>query len=124
MNPGLTKNYDAEAAILANLIVKFGTGDTVVIPGAASTDDLIGVNENIDVAINEPADVIHSGIADVKLGGTVTRGGLITSDATGQGVAAAPGAGVNASVIGRARKSGVSGDIIPVLLSIGQIQGA
>ena len=63
------------------------------------------------------------GIAEVKLGGTVTRGGLITSDAGGDGVAAAPAAGTNSGVIGRSMASGVSGDIIPVMLAIGTHQG-
>ena len=41
-----------------------------------------------------------------------------------KGVAAAPAAGVNAAVIGKAMASGVDGDIISVLLAPGRIQGA
>ena len=43
--------------------------------------------------------------------------------ANGQGVTAAPAAGVNNRVIGIAIVSGVSGDIIPVLLSVSTLQG-
>lgn len=122
-NIGLTKAYAAGAAIGAYRIVKFGANDYEVIQGAAAADALIGVTTEIDAATGERVDVVHAGIADVKLGGTVTRGGLVTSDATGQGVAAAPAAGTNNGVIGRALVSGVSGDIIPVLVVPGSFQG-
>ena len=120
---GLTKSYVAEAAIAGNRIVKFGAADYGVIQGAAATDLLIGVSTRLDATTGERIDVVHEGIADVKLGGTVTRGQRITSDATGQGVAAAPAAGTNNGVVGMALTSGVSGDVIPVLISVGQIQG-
>ena len=122
-NPLLVKQYVAEAAIAANRIVKFGTTDEVVIQGAAATDSLMGVVEGVAPAIGERCDVVLAGIAEVVLGGTVTRGGLVTSNATGQGVAPAPAAGTNNSVIGRALMSGVSGDIIKVLVNPGSMQG-
>lgn len=122
MNTLLEKSYVAEAAIAANRIVKPGSTDHFVVAGAASADLLIGVT-HMAPAANERVDVMVQGIADVKLGGGVTRGQWITSDATGQGVAAAPGAGVNASVIGWARQSGVSGDIIEVVIAPTRIQG-
>jgi hypothetical protein len=124
MIPKLTRNYNAAAAIGANLIVKSGATDSEVLPAAASTEDIIGASTGIDVAQGESCDVIHGGIADIKLGGNVTRGKLVTSDASGCGVQAAPAAGVNARVAGIALASGVSGDIIPVLLNPAQIQGA
>jgi hypothetical protein len=123
MIPGLTRNYNAAASLGANLIVKAGANDGEVLPASASTDDLLGISTNIDAASGEPCDVIHDGIADLKLGGTVTRGKFLTADSAGCGVQAAPAAGVNASVIGKALVSGVSGDIIPVLITITQIQG-
>ena len=64
-----------------------------------------------------------TGISRVVLGGTVTRGGLITSDANGKGVAIGAVAGTNYNSIGRALASGVSGDIIPVLLNYSRSQG-
>lgn len=123
MNQLLTKNFKAEAAVTKYRIVKLGAGDEQVLQGAAATDALVGVSHTITAAIDERIDVVVAGIADVELGGTVTRGGFVSSDATGRGVAPAPAAGVNNAVIGRALASGVIGDIIPVLVSPSQIQG-
>ena len=122
-NIELTKSYNAEAAVPANRIVRFGAADYGVVLASAATDALVGVSTEIAADPNERIDVIHQGIADVQLGGTVTRGALITSNATGQGVAAAPAAGANNRYIGTALIAGVSGDIIPVLLNPGSIQG-
>lgn len=122
-NETLVKNYIAGAAVEPYRIVKF-SADLTVIHGAASTDALIGVSvATISVPSGQRVDVVKDGIAQVKLGGVVTRGDPITSDATGQGVAAAPGAGVNARIIGFAEVSGANGDIIPVHVVPGRIQG-
>src|SRR4051794_25888097 len=94
-NNGLTKSYTAEGAITANRIVKVGANDWGVLQGAAATDSLIGISTEIDAASGERIDVVHEGIADLKLGGTVARGALVTSDASGQGVAPAPAGGSN-----------------------------
>ena len=123
-NPKLTKTFVAESAIAANRIVKFGSTDDYVVQGAAATDSLIGVVELVAPASGERCDVVLDDIAEVKLGGSVTRGGPITSDASGQGVAAAPATGVNNRVIGYALASGSSGDIIPMLIEQGSMQGA
>lgn len=123
MNILLVKNFKAEAAIGANLIVKHGAADDTVVQSAAVGDKHIGVCDYVAPAINERVDIITHGIADVKLGGAVTRGDLVTSDAAGKGVAAAPGAGVNNRHVGVALASGVANDIVPVLLSQGSVQG-
>lgn len=122
-NNGLTRSMTAEAAIAAYRIVKVGAADYGVLTGAAAADKLIGITTEVDTAVGERADVILNGTADVKLGGTVARGDLITSDATGQGIVAAPAAGVNARTIGVAMISGVVGDIIPIIVSPGSSQG-
>lgn len=122
-NNGLTKSYTAEAAISANRIVKVGAADYGVLTAAAVSDKLLGITTEIDAASGERVDVIHEGIADLKLGGTVARGDFLTSDASGQGVAAAPAAGTNNQIIGKALVSGVSGDVIPVLISPSMLQG-
>ena len=122
-NETLLKNYIAGAQIAPYIIVKF-SADLTVVPGAASTDSLVGVSAaTITAPSGQRVDVVKDGIAQVKLGGTVARGDPVTSDATGQGVAAAPGAGVNARIIGFAEVSGVSGDVIPVHIAPGRIQG-
>ena len=125
-NPDTIKAYNAAVDISPYLIVKFGANDYDATLAAASTDSLVGVsggNGGVGAKAGQRIDVIHEGIAYVKLGGTVTRGDFITSDASGQGISAAPAAGVNAQVIGKAIVSGVLGDVIPVLLQIGRIQG-
>lgn len=122
-NNGLTKSYNAGGAIGARLIVKPGSNDYDVVAGAAATDLLIGVSTDIAAASGERVDVVQEGIADVKLGGSVTRGQPITSDGSGQGVVAAPAAGVNNRIIGFALISGSSGDVIPVQLAPGYMQG-
>lgn len=123
-NEGLTKNFNAGAAIARFRIVKFGTSDTEVVQADAVGDALIGIADSLGAdAAGEPVDVIMGGIAEVEFGGTITRGDLLTTDADGRAVAAAPASGANNSVIGRAAVSGVSGDIGSVILAPGQIQG-
>jgi hypothetical protein len=121
---GLTSAYKAGAQISPSTIVKWDTSDFQVVPGAAATDKLVGVAApNITVPSGQRVDVIKQGIAQVTLGGTVTRGDPITSNATGLGVLAAPGAGTNNRIIGYAEMSGVSGDVIPVMVRAETIQG-
>lgn len=124
MNSYPIKNFIAGAAIGRYLIVKFGGDDDTVVPAAAATDALIGINGETDVENAAGIDVYHSNVHQVRAGGAITRGDLITSDADGKAVTAAPATGVNNAVIGRALASGVAEDIIPVLISPGQIQGA
>lgn len=122
-NEGLQKTLIAGAAVSKNRILKFGAADDTAIHGAASTDLLIGVSDNLGASSGEPFDVIIDGIALVEYGGNVTRGDLLTSDSVGRAIAAAPAAGVNARVIGVAMLSGVSGDIGSVRIAPGRIQG-
>ncbi len=123
MNPTLVKNFKAEAAINKFRIVKMGAADSQVLQGAAATDALVGVSTDIGAAINERCDVILGGEAEIEFGGNVTRGALLTSDASGRAVTAAPSAGNNNRIIGVALVSGVSGDIGRVMVSQGSVQG-
>lgn len=119
----LNKNYVAEAAISPYRIVKQGTADGNALQAAAANDFLVGVCEAVGPAIGERCDIVKMGIADVEFGGTVTRGGPVTSDATGRAVAAAPAAGSNVRIIGFAEVSAVVGDIAQVLVAPGIMQG-
>lgn len=133
-NPTLTKNFTAEAAITKRRIVKLGTADGQVVPAAAATDALIGIAAELDAAITTRVDVHVAGIAEVELGGTVTRGQLVTADASGRAVAATrhthtentagtytqsatTGVGSGERAIGFALVSGVVGDIGTVLIA-------
>lgn len=129
MNKGLTKAFTAGGAIVSYTLVKFGADDNTVVAAAAATDSIIGAVALVappgsNAASGDSVDVQLEGIADLKAGGNITRGGLVTSDASGFVVAAAPGAGVNNRIVGVALASAVANDIIPVHLNLGSIQGA
>lgn len=122
-NPGLIKCYVAETAVAKYRIVKPGSTDDYVVQATAVSEPLMGVSGFVAGDAGGRVDIVKSGIADVEYGGNVTRGDWLTSDASGKAVAAAPAAGANANVIGRAEVSGASGDIGSVLIAPGRIQG-
>ena len=119
---GIEKSVLAGAAITAFTMGKFGSDDNTMVPGAASTDELIGVFQH-DAASGAEVRVMLEGITRIKLGGSVTRGNWLTSDASGQGVAIGSTAGTNYNAVGKAMASGSSGDIIPMLLVQSRPQG-
>lgn len=117
------KSLTAQAAIGGYLILKPGTADGTVALATSSADALIGTSDGLDKVTGELVDLDVRPVAEVKLGAAVTRGALLTANASAQAVPAAPAAGVNASTIGRALRSGVAGDVIPYLRSLGSVQG-
>jgi len=135
MNPTLTKNFVAEAAIAANIIVKQGTADGQVLAGAADTDFIFGVTGELGAAAaNDRVDVIVAGIAEIEVGGAINRGDPVTTDANGKAVASTrhthventaaayvQNAVTNAAsaerIIGFAMVNAVAGDIADVLLA-------
>lgn len=118
------QGFTAEAAIGRNRIVKFGSADRQVVLATGPGDLLVGVSDGVaDASAGDVVDVVVAEFHEVVLGGTVVRGQLLTSDANGAAVAAAPAAGVNVQVIGFAITSGVAGDIIPYFGQRGVIQG-
>ena len=122
-NPQLWKSYNAGAAIAAYTLVKYSAAETVV-PAAASTDSIIGVSHDIAAVSGERVDVAHDGIVFVVAGAAVAQGALLTADASGRAITAAPAAGVNARVIGFAIEAATAaGDVIRVMLSPGSTQG-
>lgn len=120
---GLIKNFRAGVAIAAYRIVKFGASDVEVLPAAAPADAIIGVTSEIAADAGQRCDVMMSDIADVRLGGAVTRGDPLTSDATARAVLAAPAAGAKMRIVGFAMASGVADDIAPVRIVPGLITG-
>jgi hypothetical protein len=119
----LARNYKAESAIAAFTLTKHGTVDGNALPAAAATDGLLGVSTDIAAAIGERVDVIVAGVADVLYGGVVTRGDLLTADASGRAVKAVPAAGINNRVVGIANVSGVLGDVGSMILAASSVQG-
>ncbi len=80
---------------------------------AAATDRPAGVLQKPLPKSGETARLGVSGISKVKLGGTVANGDTIQFNATGLGIVAA----IGGYIIGTAQAAGVTGDVIPVLIS-------
>lgn len=120
---GLTKTLNAEGTIAAYTIVKVGAADHGALAAAAVSDKIIGVTGSLGAASGERVDVIMQGIATVLYGGTVARGDVLTTDANGKAVTAAPAAGTNNRIIGIAMISGVANDLGTVNIQLGTFQG-
>lgn len=120
-NEGIAKTYYAGAAVAAHRIVKHGADELHAVQGAAATDKIIGVSDLGADAAEESMDVFHSGIVLVVYGGTVAAGDLLTSDAGGKAVVAAPAATVSNRIVGVAMQAGVSGDIGSVNIQLGSV---
>lgn len=114
----LQKTFYAGATLAANRIVKPGADNTKVVVGAAATDKVIGVSDNLGGASGDTIDVILDGIALVKAGGSVAMGDLIASDSTGQGVATTT---ATHRYIGVAMEDAASGDLFGVRIAPGLI---
>lgn len=120
----LRKNFQAAAAIAAYTLVKHSGADDQVVAAAAATDNIIGATEDVAPASGERTDVALVGIAYVTAGAAITRGALLTSDASGRVVTAAPAAGANNRIVGTAMEAATAaGDVIRVLLNPGSFQG-
>ena len=121
---GIEKSVKCTAAIAAAFTIgKFGADDDTMSLAVAATDMLVGVFQHATSNGGDEVRIMLDGITKIKLGGTVTRGQPLTSDASGQAIAAAPAAGSNARIIGIALASGVSGDVITMLVSPSVMQG-
>ena len=122
-NPLFIKNVLAGAVISPFRILKFSAADTVIM-GAAATDNLMGVSNEVGAASGERQDMILEGIAFVEASAAFALGAPITSDATGRAVTAAPGAGVNNRIIGFAYEAAAAtGDVVRVFLTPSFMQG-
>jgi hypothetical protein len=122
-NQGLTKAFQAGAAVAPNRFIKFGADDRTMVQAAAAADFVVGVSDDVGCASGERFDAILDGIVTVDFGGTVTRGAQVMSDANGKAITAAASAGANVRTAGIAMASAVSGDKAPVLLVPGSFQG-
>lgn len=125
--PGITRTFLTTAgAVPACRLVSIGAADNEAILANGSAAVLIGVTEQAPAAppAGAPTDVVLTGIALVEAGAAVARGAFVTADSTGRGVVAAPGAGVNACVIGVAIEAATAaGDRFRVLVTQSRIQG-
>jgi len=122
-NPILQKNFAAGGAIAPYRIVRMSAADTVV-QAAAATEALIGIQNDVGPASGERTDIIIVGMAFIEAGAAFALGALLTSDAQGRGITAAPAAGVNNRIIGVAIDAAVAaGDIVRVQISQCSLQG-
>ncbi len=122
-NPTLIKSFSAGAAISPFRQVKFSAAETVI-QAAAATDSIIGVSNEVGAASGERQDVVLDGTAYIEAGAAIVLGALISSDATGRAITAAPGAGVNNRIIGFGLDAAsAAGDVIRVMVAPGSMQG-
>ena len=119
MIPTFVKSYEASADVSAYRIAKFSdaAASRKVALATAATDPMIGVIDKMAGLTGEMVDVHLAGLASVELGGTVTAGAPLTSDATGRAIVATVAVATNKRVIGVAHEPGVVGDIIDVWLA-------
>ena len=111
---GLEKSVKCTAAIaVAFTIGKFGADDDTLSLTTSRLDKLLGIFQHTTPAAGDEVRVMLDGISRLVLGGAVTRGQPLTSDASGKGIAATS---EYDNRIGIALASGVPGDIIPVLI--------
>lgn len=121
MNPVLIKSYKAGAAIAACRFVKHGAADGAAIQCTDASKAVLGISEQIAVAVGDMADVVKLGLAYLELGDTVTRGDVLIPDANGKGIPATVVAGTEQHAGAVAETSGVAGDIIPVQVIPGTV---
>lgn len=126
MIPTFTRAYEAAAAITGYTIVAFAdaaNGNTIT-TAASNTTASLGVADAMGAEIGGMCDVHRDGLASVQLGGPVSAGDPLTSDANGKAVAASAQAGTTVRIIGFADEPGVADDIIDAFLSPGLLHQA
>lgn len=112
------ESYVAQAAIAGHLIVKYGTADGTCALATAATDALIGAADSLTKATGEMVDVHVGRIGEVRLGGNVTRGALLTADSASKAVATTTAGN---RIIGQAEQSGAADDVIRYRVSPGSV---
>lgn len=110
--------YKAESALTKYRAVKQGAADDGVVPVTAATDDVIGVAQVSvsagELALKKDAAVRVLGVSEMEAAAAITRGDIVTINATGLVKAGATGE----RVIGIALASASGANVrIPVLLT-------
>src|SRR5262245_27434443 len=98
------------------VILDTTTDGNVTLPGGANAQKTFGFAVN-DAQIGELVSVhVSGGLAMAVAGGAVALGDLLQTGATpGQVVTAAPAAGANSYLCGKAARAAASGDLFPVV---------
>ena len=92
--------------------VKFGAAEDTVIACSVNDEKAIGVLMNAPASGERAEVALFGGGALLKLAATITRGDLVATNTNGEGKAVAAAGYANAE----AMQSGVSGDVIAVML--------
>lgn len=108
----------AEGAVEAYRIVKAGTAAMSCVKAAAATDALLSTSDELDHVTGEMVELALGPLPKVRLGGAVTAGAWLTSDANGKAIATTTAAN---QVIGRAEIAGVLDDVITYIRAPGQL---
>lgn len=126
MIPTFTRSYEAASDVAGNRLVSFAdaSNDSTVETASAATDPLLGVSDRLGADAGQMLDVHRGGLVQVQLGGTVSAGAPLTSDANGKAVAASATASTTVRIVGYADQPGVADDIIDVMWAPGLLHEA
>lgn len=107
----------AVAAIAGRRFVIHSAKDGECDPASDGDTPFWGVSSTQGAAAGAVCDITTVGEAILELGGEVSAGDDLTSDANGKGIVAEPAAGEIIQVGARAEQSGVAGDFIRVTVN-------
>jgi hypothetical protein len=118
------KPYTLESALIAYRACKTGSVTGAVVAIAAATDKVKGfaveagaIGENHGIAED-------SGHVYAEAGAAIVADSFVTIDSVGRIVTAAPGAGTNVEVVGKALEpASAAGDIVPMQMTRFVMQG-
>lgn len=122
LDPNQIRSYKATAAIVEGNIVKLSTA-TAPYDGeacekaAAATDIAVGVAYRAQATAGRSVDIVFGGQCRVLLGGTVTKGAQLVSDASGRAVAVTPGNTTVNYRVGFALEGGVINEYCAIQVS-------
>ena len=119
MIPTFIRAYEASADIAGSRIVKFSdaASSNKIAQANSNTAASLGVSDAMGADLGGMCDVHRDGLISVELGGTVTAGAPLTSDADGKAIAAVAAAGTTIRIIGFADEPGIAGDVVDAFLS-------
>jgi hypothetical protein len=106
--------YKSAAALAKGKVVKPGADKEHAVVASAATDKAIGICQSVSEAAEDPIEVAFPGGGGLALlGGSVSAGDYLASDANGALVATTT---ANDNVIAQALQDGVENDLIAVVV--------
>jgi hypothetical protein len=118
------KAYKYEGTILPNRACKMGTVTGAVIAVTGATDVVEGFTIEPGGAGEMHGIAMDGGQILVEAGAAIAAKARLTIDAVGRVVTAAPGAGANVEIVGKALEAAAAvGDLIPMQYTRGVMQG-